>query len=201
MNNRISTLKERASDDKLNEAEEKLDVASKLSSSQRGDAESIREAEEKLLEAKRLIAEARKNNLQKIRQLDLDNMEALFDEHLRKYARPSEITNFENMVRTAQRSIEENSNDFENILSTMRSMSFGILFRQDWFVVDTFRDFEKSEYAFNDKNQYRALIAKGNDCIKADNINELRNVVIGLYGIRVAGVGDNMTDAINILRG
>lgn len=201
MNDRISSLKERANDDKLNEAEEKLNVASKLSSSKRGDAESIREAEEKVLEAKRLIAEARKNNLQKIRQLDLDNMESLFDEHLRKYARPSEITNFENMIRTAQKSIDTNSNDFENVISTMRSMTFGILFRQDWFVVDTFRDFEKSEYAFNDKNQYRALIAKGNECIRIDNINELRSVVIGLYGIRVAGVGDNMADAINILRG
>lgn len=201
LGNRISTLKERTNDDKLNEAEDKLNTASKLFSTKRGDAESILEAEEKLLEAKKLMAEARKNNLQKIRQLDLDNIEALFDESLRKYARPSEITNFENMLRTAQRSIDTNSNDFENIISTMRSMSFGILFRQDWFVVDTFRDFEKTEYAFNDKNQYHALIAKGNECIKADDIDELREVVFGLYSIRIVGVGDNMTDAINILRG
>lgn len=201
ISDRISTLKERANDDKLTEAEDKLNTAAKLSSSKRGDAESIREAEEKLLEAKKLMAEARKNNLQKIRQLDLDNMEQNFNDHLRKYARPAEITNFENMLRTAQRSIDTNSSDFENILSTMRSMSFGILFRQDWFVVDIFRDFEKTEYAFNDKNQYRALIAKGNECIKADDIDELRKVVFGLYSIRVAGVGDNMTDVINILRG
>jgi len=201
ISDRISTLKERANDDKLTEAEDKLNTAAKLSLSKRGDAESIREAEEKLLEAKKLMAEARKNNLQKIRQLDLDNMEQNFNDHLRKYARPAEITNFENMLRTAQRSIDTNSSDFENILSTMRSMSFGILFRQDWFVVDIFRDFEKTEYAFNDKNQYRALIAKGNEYIKADDIDELRKVVFGLYSIRVAGVGDNMTDAINILRG
>lgn len=198
---RISTLKERANDDKLREAEEKLNAATELSSSKRGDPESILEAEEKLLEAKKLMAEARKNNLQKIRQLDLDDVEVRFDKYLRKYARPSEITNFENMLRTVQRSIDTNSSDFENIISTMKSMSFGILFRQDWFVVDIFRDFEKTEYDFNDKNKYHALIAKGNECIKADNINELRSIVIGLYGIRVAGVGDNMTDAINILRG
>ncbi len=201
INDRISTLKERANDDKLREAEEKLNAAAELSSSKHGDPESILEAEEKLLEAKKLMAEARKNNLQKIRQLDLDDVEMRFDKYLRKYARPSEITNFENMLRTAQRSIDTNSSDFENIISTMRSMSFGILFRQDWFVVDIFRDFEKTEYDFNDKNKYHALIAKGNECIKADNINELRSIVIGLYGIRVAGVGDNMTDAINILRG
>ena len=201
INDRISTLKERANDDKLREAEEKLNAAAELSSSKHGDPESILEAEEKLLEAKKLMAEARKNNLQNIRQLDLDDVEMRFDKYLRKYARPSEITNFENMLRTAQRSIDTNSSDFENIISTMRSMSFGILFRQDWFVVDIFRDFEKTEYDFNDKNKYHALIAKGNECIKADNINELRSIVIGLYGIRVAGVGDNMTDAINILRG
>ncbi len=201
ISNRISTLKERTKDDKLKEAEEKLNTASKLSSSTVGDAESIREAEEKLLEAKKLMAETRKNNLQKIRQLDLDDMEKYFNTHLRKYARPAEITNFENMLRTAQRSIDINSNDFENLLSTMKSMSFGILFRQDWFVVDMFRDFEKIEYAFNDKNQYHALIARGNECMRDDDINALRNVVFGLYGIRVDGVGDNMTDVINILRG
>ena len=45
------------------------------------------------------------------------------------------------------------------------------------------------------------LVAHGNEAIKADDIEKLRNVVGGFYSIRISGNGDDMLATANITRG
>src|SRR3546814_13055169 len=95
-------------------------------------------------EAKRLLALTRKEHLKDIRQLELDKAVDFFDKVVRQHARPTEASSFDNLVKTAQRSIDHNSGDFESHLDDMRSRNFMILWRQDWFVIERFKSFGRA---------------------------------------------------------
>src|SRR3546814_12044583 len=86
-------------------------------------------------EAKRLLALTRKEHLKDIRQLELDTAVDFFDKVVRQHARPTEASSFDNLVKTAQRSIDNNSGDFESHLDDLRSRHFMDLWRQDWFEI------------------------------------------------------------------
>ena len=79
-------------------------------------------------EAKKLLAQARQENLKVIRALDLDSCVALFNDSVRQYARPVEATSFDSLVATARRSIDNNKGDFESHLVDLRGKNYEILF-------------------------------------------------------------------------
>jgi molecular chaperone DnaK len=58
---------------------------------------------------------------------------------VRQHARPTEASAFDNLVKTAQRAIDNNSGDFESHLDDLRGRNFMILWRQDWFVIERFK--------------------------------------------------------------
>src|SRR3546814_4558835 len=66
-----------------------------------------------------------------IRQLEPDKAVEFDDKVVRQHARPTEASSFDNLVKTAQRSIDNNSGDFESHLDDLRSRNFMILWRQD----------------------------------------------------------------------
>jgi molecular chaperone DnaK len=155
-----------------------------------------------VLEAKKLLAQVRKENLKTIRQLDLDRCVAFFNDHVRQYARPTESGAFDNLARTAQRSIDSNSGDFESHLGQLKEKNFEILWRQDWFVVERFKRLAGESYLFPDKRQHAALLAAGNEAIKADDVEKLRRVIYELNSLRIgADTQDQMFSTANILRG
>ncbi len=124
-----------------------------------------------------------------------------FNDHVKEHARPSETSSFENLTRTAQRSIEGNSTDFENLLDQLRVKNFHILFRQDWFVVNRFRWLAKSEHMFPDKERRRNLLKLGEEAMRADDIEKLRQVVAELDSIRVGSTDeDELISSTNIVR-
>jgi len=166
------------------------------------DPETTKQAMDNVREAKKLLDRVRKEHLKPIRQLDLDHCVAGFNDRVRKVARPTESGAFDNLARTAQRSIDSSSPDFESYLGQLEGKKFEILWRQDWYVVEGFKWFAGVPYLFPDKRQHAALVAAGNEAIKAVDIDKLRGVVIELNSLRIgSGPQDQMFTATNILRG
>ena len=153
-------------------------------------------------EAKRLMALTRKEHRKDIRQLDLDKTVGIFDRALRQHARPTEASSFDSLAKTAQRAIANNSPDFEVHLDDLRGRLAAILFRQDGFVIDRFRWLSQDVHLFADPREHALLVAEGSAALKANDIDQLRIVVLKLDSIKIGSAPeDDMMVGANILRG
>jgi len=198
---RVEEINAVVEDPKLQSAREKLDTAVALDPAET-ETEKTQEAQDKILEAKKLLAQVKKEHRKEIRQLELDGVTEFFNHHVREYARPSEATAFDNLVKTAQRSIERNDKDFENQLNELKGKNFQILWRQDWFVVDRFQSLAKSPHHFADRRRHQELVSLGTQFLQADDIGKLREIVAQLFAIQIdLGSEYEMFDAVNIIRG
>jgi molecular chaperone DnaK len=111
-------------------------------------------------EAKRLLALTRKEHLKDIRQLELDKAVDFFDKVKCASMPPHRsLVAFDNLVKTAQRAIDNNSGDFESHLDDLRGRNFMILWRQDWFVIDRFKWLAEDTYLFPDAREHAQLVA------------------------------------------
>lgn len=183
---RIAEIEAVVDDPKLKEACRKLQAASQLDDRDEIDPERVKEADDGVIEARRLVGLVRRDHRKPIRQLDLDRARKRFNDNVRQYARPSEESAFDNLVRTAQRSIDQNDNDFESHLSELRSRNFRILWRQDRYVVEHFKRVTSYPHDFfSDQARFKELVTDGKRALKNDNIDELRTVVGGLYQILI----------------
>lgn len=198
---RIDEMASKIDDHRLDQALEKLELA-KLSQSGEGDPESAKQAMDHVQEAKRLLALARKDHLKEISQLELSKAIEFFDNLVRKHARPSEQTTFDNLARTAQRLIDNNSGDFEARLDDLRGKNFMILWRQDWFVIDRFKWLAEDSYLFPEAREHARLVAAGSAALKTNDIETLRKIVAQLDSIRIGSTDeDEVMVAANIIRG
>ena len=199
--NRIDEINDVVDNPKLDQARKKLESAVSLDPEE-AETETSQEAMEKVLEARRLLAQVRKEHLKEIRQIDLDYVVSFFDEHIRQHARPSEASGFDNLAKTAQRSIDRNDKDFEHHLDELKGKNFEILWRQDWFVVERFKWMVSSPHLFADKHRFEELAQIGTQLMRSDDIEKLRAVVAQLSMIQIGGGPDNeMFDVANIIRG
>ncbi|MEW8307532.1 MAG: Hsp70 family protein [gamma proteobacterium symbiont of Ctena orbiculata] len=199
--NRIDEINDVVDNPKLDQARKKLESAVSLDPEE-AETENSQEAMEKVLEARRLLAQVRKEHLKEIRQIDLDYVVSFFDEHIRQHARPSEASGFDNLAKTAQRSIDRNDKDFEHHLDELKGKNFEILWRQDWFVVERFKWMVSSPHLFADKHRFEELAQIGTQLMRSDDIEKLRAVVAQLSMIQIGGGPDNeMFDVANIIRG
>jgi molecular chaperone DnaK len=201
--NTLQRLEEMASkidDSRLDQAREKLEQAESTGSID-SDPETAKQAMDNVQEAKRLLALTRKEHLKDIRQLELDKAVEFFDNAVREHARPTEANAFDNLVKTAQRSIDDNRGDFESHLDELRGKNFMILWRQDWFVIDRFKWLAQDTYLFPDAREHAELVAAGAEALKANDIDKLRLVVAHLDSIRIGSAGeDEMMAGANIVR-
>lgn len=198
---RLEEMEAKVSDPRFDQAREKLEQAQAITSGQH-DPENAKQADDLVQEAKKLLAAVRKSNLKDIRQLDLDHVVEFFDEVVRQHARPTEATAFDNLAKTAQRAIDNNSGDFESHLDELRGRNFEILWRQDWFVIDRFKMYAERTYMFQDVNEHAQLVAIGAEALKANDIDKLRAVVGKLSSIRIgSSSADDMMEGSNIRRG
>lgn len=200
MRSRLDAISEKVDDPKLEQAKQRVDRAAELEKGE-SDPETTKQAMDDVLEAKRLLAQVRKGHLKDIRQIDLDSCVEFFNEHVREYAKPSEVSSFENLAKTAQRSIDDNRPDFESQLDQLKSRNFHILWRQDWFVVNRFKWLSEDDFMFPDKRTHAKLIQAGSDAIKTDDIEKLRDIVIQMDSIKIrSGSADRMMSSSNIVR-
>lgn len=196
---RLEEMESKVEDPRLDEAREKLE---RSVSDVGTDPEIAKKAMDDIQEAKRLLAETRKQHLKDIRLLDLEKTVGFFNKAVREHARPSEETSFDNLVRTAQRSIENNSSDFDAHLDELRGKNFAILWRQDWFVIDRFKVLAEHVYLFPDAKEHQQLVALGVEALKADDLDKVRTVVMQLESLRIGSAGeDDMVAPANIVRG
>jgi molecular chaperone DnaK len=199
--NRINEINEVVESPKLEQARRKLESAVSLDPDE-PETEKTQEAMEKVLEARRLLAQVRKEHLKEIRQIDLDGVVSFFDEYIRQHARPSEATAFDNLAKTAQRSIDMNDRDFEHHLDELKGKNFEILWRQDWFVVERFKLMVNSPHLFTDSHRFEELSTIGKQLMRSDDIEKLRAVVAQLYSIKIGSSSENdILDVANIIRG
>lgn len=197
---RLEEMESKIDDPRLSQAREKLEQADSIRSGET-DPETAKQAMDNVQEAKRLLALARKEHLKEIRQMELDKAVELFDQAVREHARPSEASSFDNLAKTAQRAIESNSGDFEVHLSELRSKSFMILWRQDWFVIDRFKWLATDTHLFPDAREHAQLANAGAQALKSNDMDKLRTVVMQLDSVRIGSGGDDqMLAGTNIVR-
>ncbi|EGM6320786.1 Hsp70 family protein [Escherichia coli] len=197
---RLDEMASKVYDPRLEQAREKLEQASTIKTDE-ADPETAKQAMDHVQEAKRLLALTRKEHLKDIRQLELDKAVDFFDKVVRQHARPTEASSFDNLVKTAQRAIGSPSGDFESHLDDLRSRSFMILWRQDWFVIERFKWLAEDAYLFPDAREHAQLVAAGAEALKANDIDKLRAVVAHLDSIRIGSAGeDDMLAGANIVR-
>ena len=200
---RIDQVSKTVNDPMLEQARDKVEAATSLEQDD-VDAENTQEAMEKVLDARKLLAKVKKENLKEIRQIDLNQIVEIFDLQVRKHARPSEETSFDNLVKTAQRSIDRNDREFDNQLDELRKKCFEILWRQDWFAVGQFKHMANSPWLFADRNLFDELINAGEQHMRLDDMDKLREVIAQLAAIQIysSSEGDMPLDVItNIVRG
>ena len=199
---RIDALSEKVDDPQLVNARRKAEMAANVDSMDACDAEDVQKANNELLEAKKLINRVRRDNLNVIRQMDLDNMVEFFNTRLKPHAQPAEIHTYENLVKTAQRSIDRGDTNFDNILESLRIKNTVILFRQDWFVIDWYKRMVASPAGYLDQTRYRELKRMGDQAVAAGSIDHLRAILAELTSIRIHTASDeNMFDIVNIIKG
>ncbi|MFM5052884.1 Hsp70 family protein [Aeromonas veronii] len=197
---RLDEMASKVDDPRLEQAREKLEQAGTIKTDE-ADPETAKQAMDDVQEAKRLLALTRKEHLKDIRQLELDKAVDFFDKVVRQHARPTEASSFDNLVKTAQRSIDNNSGDFESHLDDLRSRNFMILWRQDWFVIDRFKWLAENIYLFPDASEHAQIVVVGAEALKANDIDKLRAVVAHLDSIRIGSAGENdMLAGANIVR-
>ena len=198
---RLNAISSKVDDPKLIEAKNKLDAACNLPG-EGADPESTKSAMGDVQEAKRLMSMARKENLPQIRQLELDRSQEIFNDVIRKYARPTEESASDNLFRTAQRAIDNKSIEFESIIDEIKNKNFQILWRQDWFITDRFKMYSQEPHLFPDTHEYSELINLGTQAINANDMDKLRAVVSQLGSIRIySGGSDELIASSNIISG
>ena len=199
---RIDSIAEKVDDPQLENARKKAELAANIDSQESCDPEDVQKASNELLDAKKLINKTRQDNLKVIRQMDLDSCVEFFDEVVRQYASPAEEHSFDSLIRTAQRSIERNDSDFDNILDNMKTKNTLILLRQDWFIVDWYQRATASSSNYLDQGRFNELKRLGNQALAEDNIDQLRTVLFELLSIQIhSDSGDGMFDIANIVKG
>ena len=199
---RIDSMAEKVDDPQLAEARKKAERAANLDSQPQSEAEDVQKANNDLLDAKKLINKTRQANLKTIRQMDLDSCVGFFNEIVRQFATEAEEQAFDNLTRTAQRSIDRNDTDFDNILDSMKTKNTLILIRQDWFIVDWYKRSVASSSNYSDVTRFRQLKQLGDQALADDDIDQLRRVLFELLSIQIhADSGAGMFDIANIIKG
>lgn len=199
--NRIEEIESSVGDEKLTKAKNIINQANEIASDA-DDPESAKQAMDNIQDAKKLLAEARNKHLKPIREIELEKVVEMFDSLVREYARPSEQQTFDNLVITARRAIDNNSSEFESHLTELRSKSFMILWRQDWFIAQRFKWLAEDSHLFIDSSLHDQLVQLGQQAMASNDIEKLREVVYQLDSIKVGNSGeDEMMSAANIVRG
>ncbi len=199
---RIDSMAEKVDDPQLESARKKAEKAANIDSQEACDPEDVQKANNELLEAKKLINKTRQDNLKVIRQMDLDSCVKFFDEVVRQFAKPAEEHSFDSLVRTAQRSIDRNDADFDNILDNLKTKNTVILLRQDWFIVDWYQRATASSSNYLDQGRFRELKRLGDQALANDDVDQLRGILFELLSIQIhSDSGEGMFDIANIVKG
>ena len=187
---RLTAFANKVDDPRLKEIAQKFEEAAAVDGTA---AEDSKRAMERVIEANRLLAGVRKDHSSEMRQVELDSCVDFFNNTVRKHARAAESSEYDNLIRTAQRAIDSKAGTFDVLLGEMKNRNFQVLWRQDYFVVDRFNMLTESADLYLDKALFTQLVERGNDAIANDQTDKLRGVVAMLYESRIMATEDPNT--------
>jgi len=173
---RIDQIVEIIDEPRLTAARHRLSRALELKDGGR-DLEAVREAQEIVLETRRLLSQIRRDNLRRIRQLELDDALFRFHSQAGDFADPSELESMNKRAAIAQRSVDQNGRDFEDHLDWIWRQRMRVLWRQDWYIVNLFDHFVGLSDRVNELEKYNRLIEEGRQLQRDKRFEELRRVV------------------------
>ena len=139
--------------------------------------------EEDLQAAKKVLADIRERNRESIRREKLDGWRDYFETYLKKFAKPQEIKQVENLFDRAENLIEREDSAFEDTISEILGVISAIAIRDDAFIMESFNSLIKNPGDFDDQVAFYRLAAAGKNAIAQRDFNELRKIVGGLYSI------------------
>ena len=183
--------------EKLQHAGEVASTAINASQST-NDREELKHIEEDLQAANKVLAEIRERNKFSIRRDDLDGWRDYYEDYVKKFAKPQEMKQMENLFDRAENLIEREDSAFEDAIKEIVSFSYGIVIRDDSFIIDVFNSLIKNADDFYDRENFYRLVQAGKNAIAQKNFNELRRIVNELYSIG-RRTGDELLTA-NIIR-
>lgn len=197
----LRELASKISDPKLDLARDRLERAVSATNGNT-DPEVAKQAKDDIQEAKKLLAKTRKENLKIIRKLEIERAVDFFNKNVSQFARQAEVDAVEKHAEDARRAIERESRDFESCLDMIRSKTFMILWRQDWYVIDRFKWLSEDIFLFPDAIEHENICKVGHKALHDSDIDKLREVVSHLDSMRVVAASeDEMIARSNILVG
>lgn len=199
---RIGKLEMSVSSEKLQKARDKVESALNIAYSDNPDAEPRQEAAESIYEAKRLLYEVRKENVLQVRKADITGLKEFYEEAIQRYATEAEDRDIQSTFRRAQTSIQRRDSSFDGYLDEVRKKCYSILWRQDWFIIDRFKDEVKHANDYIDIGRFNQLATKGENAIDNNQISELRSILGEIYGLPKKSTAHcEENDYVNIIRG
>ena len=198
---RIEQLEGMVTDEKLGRARTRAEAAADIAYSEHPDAEPLQEAAEHLYEAKRLLYEVRRDNSANVRRAELDRLRGIYEDGVRQFASAEEKHSIETLLRRAQNAVVRRDTSFDGYMNELRGRCYGILFTQDFFVIDCFKNLLRTDPPATDPARYQTLAAEGMNAVAAGDINALRKILIEMYGLTGGGgSAGRADDFVNILR-
>lgn len=195
---RIDAMSEKIDDARLDVARQKAETAANIDSDIPPEKEEIQEASNELYEARKILSEIRKDHNREMNQTDLDECTDFFIGNAEPYATESERAAFRNLSRTAQRFV--NDPGFERYLRELWGKISAILFRQDWFLIDYFKNKIQRPNDYRDREYFNELRSRGLECIRRGDIDSLRGIISELSSITKDLPHDGRHLSVNIIR-
>jgi len=197
--NRVSGLNERIFIESLESVKQKLNNALTLLETAK-DPETCKLASEMILDAKKMLSYIKKENLFEIRKADIDNLMNFYNKFISPLAKPSEIDSFNYYYNLAVKSLSKSTTEFETTINQMIDLNLKVLWRQDWFIGETFEKYSKQEHLFTDKLAFKTLVEKGESCLEQKNYDELRKIVLQLFRIKIwTSIDRELFSVVNIM--
>ena len=199
---RVDAIGRRIDDKRLEAVRDKVYEADMLAGDDE-DMERVKHAEEKILEAKRLLAETRRDNLTEIRQIEMQELRTTFDDIVARYGTEDDKQMYEQLVNVAELLAQTPTadGDFEQTVTDLRRIGFGILYRQDWYIKDLFQHVASTKQPVLDRERFDKLVARGKFLLEKERFSDLRNTVFALYSLLPSDETEDTETVINIIRG
>ena len=165
-------------DDDYEKLQQAGEVASAAINANRDcDREELKHIEEDLQAAKKILADIRTRNRESIRREDLDGWRGYYLKHVKKFAKPQENSQLENLFGRAENLIEREDSAYEDTLKEIRGLCWRIIFyRDDEFVVYRFNKLTKNPNDYSDQANFNRLKQAGEEAIAQKNFDKLRDI-------------------------
>ena len=200
---RISKLEMNVTSEKLQKARDKVENAmNNIAYSDNPDAEPRQEAAESIYDAKRLLYEVRKENVFQVRKADFIGWKEFYEDSIQRYATEAEDRDIQSTFRRAQASIQRRDSSFDGYIGDIRKKCYGILWGQDWFIIDRFKDEAKCANDYMDSAKFNQLVIDGTNAIANNQIMKLRDILGEIYRMpKKAFSRSDENNFVNIIRG